>query len=56
MGGLLGLVGIVNPRRAVRCEDCAGGQLAGQPAGAARESVPALAVPGPKAGSVPSAS
>jgi hypothetical protein len=42
-GGLLGLVGIVNPRRAVRCEDCAGGQLAGQPAGAARESAPALA-------------
>jgi EmrB/QacA subfamily drug resistance transporter len=30
-GGLLGLAGIRNPRRPVRCEDCAGGQLAGQP-------------------------
>jgi MFS family permease len=37
LGGLLGLVGIRNPRRAVRCEDCAGGQLAGQPLAAARE-------------------
>jgi EmrB/QacA subfamily drug resistance transporter len=31
LGGLLGLMGIVNPRRTVRCEDCPGGQLAGQP-------------------------
>jgi EmrB/QacA subfamily drug resistance transporter len=31
LGGLLGLVGIVNPRRTLHCEDCAGGQLAGQP-------------------------
>ena len=31
IGGLLGLVAIRNPRRSVRCEDCAGGQLAGQP-------------------------
>lgn len=40
LGGLIGLVGIVNPRRAVRCADCAGGQLAGQPlaAGDARRS------------------
>jgi EmrB/QacA subfamily drug resistance transporter len=30
-GGLLGLAGIVNPRRDVSCEGCAGGQLAGQP-------------------------
>jgi hypothetical protein len=30
-GGLLGLAGIRNPRRIVSCEDCAGGQLAGQP-------------------------
>jgi EmrB/QacA subfamily drug resistance transporter len=36
LGGLLGIVGIRNPRRAVRCEDCAGGQLAGQPLDAAR--------------------
>jgi EmrB/QacA subfamily drug resistance transporter len=31
LGGLLGLAGIRNPRRVVRCEDCAGGQLAGSP-------------------------
>ena len=31
LGGVLGLAGIRNPRRDVRCEDCAGGQLAGQP-------------------------
>jgi EmrB/QacA subfamily drug resistance transporter len=31
LGGLLGLTGIRNPRRAVRCEDCAAGQFAGQP-------------------------
>jgi EmrB/QacA subfamily drug resistance transporter len=30
-GGLLGLAGIRNPRRAVRSEDCPGGQIAGQP-------------------------
>lgn len=35
-GGLLGLAGIRNPRRVVRCQDCAGGQLAGQPLEAAR--------------------
>jgi hypothetical protein len=37
LSGLLGLVGIRNPRRAVRCEDCSGGQLAGQPLDSARE-------------------
>ena len=37
LGGVLGLVGIRNPRRVVRCEDCAGGQIAGQPLDAARE-------------------
>ena len=31
LGGLLGLAGIRNAPRTVRCEDCAGGQLAGQP-------------------------
>jgi len=36
LGGLLGIAGIRNPRRAVRCEDCAGGQFAGQPLDAAR--------------------
>jgi EmrB/QacA subfamily drug resistance transporter len=40
LGGLLGLVGIRNPRRVVRCADCAGGQLAGQPLDAARERTP----------------
>jgi len=40
LGGLLGLAGIRNPRRIVRCEDCAGGQLAGQPLDAARRRTP----------------
>ncbi|MFA9272184.1 MAG: DHA2 family efflux MFS transporter permease subunit [Baekduiaceae bacterium] len=31
LGGLLGLAGIVNPRRHVDAEDCAGGQIAGVP-------------------------
>jgi EmrB/QacA subfamily drug resistance transporter len=35
-GGFLGLVGIANPRRTVRCEDCAGGQLVAAPAAAVR--------------------
>ncbi len=43
LGGLLGLAGIRNPRRAVRCEDCAGGQLAGQPLDAGHERTPAVA-------------
>ncbi|HJS92767.1 MAG TPA: MFS transporter [Solirubrobacteraceae bacterium] len=37
LGGLLGLAGIRNPRRAVRCADCAGGQFAGQPLDAGHE-------------------
>jgi hypothetical protein len=44
LGGALGLAGIRNPRRAVRCEDCPGGQLAGQPLDTAREHEP-LAAP-----------
>jgi EmrB/QacA subfamily drug resistance transporter len=48
LGGLLGLAGIRNPRRVVKCEDCAGGQLAGQPVDAARERTP-LALPAPAA-------
>jgi EmrB/QacA subfamily drug resistance transporter len=40
LGGLLGLAGIRNPRRVVRCADCAGGQLAGQPLDAARRPTP----------------
>ena len=35
LGGIAGLVGITNPRRVVRAEDCAGGQLAGAPEPAA---------------------
>jgi EmrB/QacA subfamily drug resistance transporter len=42
-GGVLGLAGIRNPRRAVRCAECAGGQLAGQPREAARERPSAVA-------------
>ena len=37
LGGVLGLAGIRNPRRRVNSEDCAGGQLAGQPLDTARE-------------------
>jgi EmrB/QacA subfamily drug resistance transporter len=55
LGGVLGLVGIVNPRREVRCEDCAGGQLVGQPAAAVPESLPLLSLSGREPGSVPSA-
>ncbi|MEY2532299.1 MAG: hypothetical protein QOF29_209 [bacterium] len=40
LGGLLGLAGIRNPRRVVRCADCAGGQFAGQPLDAARRRRP----------------
>jgi EmrB/QacA subfamily drug resistance transporter len=45
LGGVLGLAGIRNPRREVRCEDCAGGQLAGQPVDAGRERLPVIIVP-----------
>jgi EmrB/QacA subfamily drug resistance transporter len=38
-GGVLGLVGIVNPRRYVCAAECAGGQLAGAPREAARSPV-----------------
>ena len=49
LGGVLGLVGIRNPRREVRCEDCAEGALSiGEPA-PALPLVPARVrlVPGP---------
>jgi EmrB/QacA subfamily drug resistance transporter len=39
-GGLLGLAGIVNPRRYVCAAECAGGQLAGAPREAGRERRP----------------
>ena len=38
LGGVLGLVGIVNPRRRVEAEGCAGGQFAGAPGEAARHA------------------
>jgi EmrB/QacA subfamily drug resistance transporter len=40
LGGLLGVVGIRNPRREVPCVDCPGGQLAGAPLEAARPRRP----------------
>lgn len=40
LGGLLGLAAVRNPRRVVHAEDCAGGQLAGQPIDAARRPKP----------------
>ncbi|MGH2910436.1 MAG: DHA2 family efflux MFS transporter permease subunit [Solirubrobacteraceae bacterium] len=42
LGGLLGLAGIRNPRRAVRCADCAGGQIAGQPVDTGGRQTPTL--------------
>ena len=42
LGGLLGLAGVRDPRRIVRCADCAGGQLAGQPLDAARRKAAKL--------------
>jgi hypothetical protein len=38
LGGLLGLIGITNPRRRVEAADCPGGQLVGQPREATRQS------------------
>jgi EmrB/QacA subfamily drug resistance transporter len=38
LGGVLGLAGIVNPRRDVKASDCPGGQLVGASAEAARSS------------------
>jgi MFS family permease len=48
LGGVLGLVGIRNPRRDVPCEECPGGQLAGAPLEAARERLPELPRPKPE--------
>ncbi len=49
VGGVIGAVGITNRRREVSAEGCSGGQLAGVPLDAARDSEPArepAAVPG----------
>lgn len=48
LGGIIGAVGIVNRRRHVRAEECAGGQLAGAPQDAAR-----IRRPEPAAGGAP---
>ncbi len=40
MGGVLGLIGIRNPKRKVEACDCPGGQLAGAPRDAARHAAP----------------
>jgi EmrB/QacA subfamily drug resistance transporter len=45
LGGVFGLVGIRNPRRIVQCQDCAGGQLAGQPLDTALDRLPILTPP-----------
>jgi len=55
VGGLLGLLGIRNPRRTVLCEDCAGGQLAGQPIETGRERARTVSLPHP-AGTAPAQS
>lgn len=47
-GGALGLAGIRNPRREVRCVDCAGGVFAGEPPAAARATSGFHAVEAPE--------
>jgi hypothetical protein len=44
LGGIFGFA-IRNPRRVVKCSDCAGGQLVGAPEDAARTSDHEVAVP-----------
>jgi MFS family permease len=44
LGGILGLAFVRNPRRAVPCAGCAGGQLAGAPQDAARDRPASVAV------------
>jgi EmrB/QacA subfamily drug resistance transporter len=48
IGGLLGLVGIRNPRREVPCESCPGGSFAGAPVEAARSPLAELPRPEPE--------
>jgi EmrB/QacA subfamily drug resistance transporter len=49
LGGVLGLVGIRNPRREVPCEECPGGTFAGAPVEAGRSRLPELPRPEPAA-------
>ena len=44
-GGLLGLVGLRNPRRDVKCADCPGGALSGAPTDAGRGGAPRVELP-----------
>jgi EmrB/QacA subfamily drug resistance transporter len=53
LGGVLGLVGIVNPRRTVRCEDCPGGLFAGAPVDVARDHLPVVHLPAREAPAAP---
>jgi EmrB/QacA subfamily drug resistance transporter len=48
LGGLLGIVGIRNPRRVVPCEDCPGGQFTGAPVEVAKQRLPELPRPEPE--------
>jgi EmrB/QacA subfamily drug resistance transporter len=48
IGGILGLVGIRNPRREVPCADCPGGTFAGAPLDAGRSRPPELPRPQPE--------
>jgi len=54
-GGVLGLVGIANPKRYVCAAECAGGQLAGAPREAARPVAPAPVAAAPAAAARPAA-
>jgi EmrB/QacA subfamily drug resistance transporter len=47
LGGIVGLAFVRNPRREVSCAGCAGGQLAGAPADAARERPASAAAASP---------
>jgi EmrB/QacA subfamily drug resistance transporter len=47
LGGVLGLLGIRNPRREVPCEECPGGSFAGAPVEAGRDRLPELPRPEP---------
>lgn len=49
LGGLLGLIGIRNPRREVHCEECPGALFAGAPVDSARERIPVAVLPRPQA-------
>ena len=44
-GGVIGLLGIANPRREVQAEGCPGGQLVGVPHGAVDEAGSPLSAP-----------